>query len=185
MKTLTEFVQNPTMFLTEITERKNLSYACFGYAFGIISLYFAIKLGCQNRASVAGFIFAFAFWFITNVILNFVLAAICNSFLEITKNKSSALGIFTFLGLSQIIWTLAIPCLMIARAFPISRLFMPLVILGIIIGQIYFVLKAIKQVYEIKQSVSLLAFVGAFILPMVAGFFFFCFIIGFIVALTA
>ncbi len=185
MKTLKEFVNNPIIFLKNITEGKKLSYACFGYALGIISLYFAIKLGCQNHASVIGFMFAFVFWFITNVILNFVLAAICNTLLEMTDNKSSALGIFIFLGLSQIIWTLAIPFLLIARAFTEILPFMPLIILAIIAAQISFVLNAIKQVYKVAKSASFIAFVGSFILPVAMGIFLFCFMIGFIVALTA
>lgn len=184
MKTLQEFIQNPKIFLENTIKGKKLSYACVGYALGIFSLYFAIKLACQNRASIPGFIFAFSFWFITNVILNFVLAAICNTLLEMTENQSSSLGIFIFLGLSQIIWALIIPFLLIANAFPLITPFIPIIALAIIAGQMYFVLNSIKQIYKIPRSASMLAFVGAFILPAVAGFFFFCFIIGFIVALT-
>ncbi|MBR4508238.1 MAG: hypothetical protein IKP23_02030 [Elusimicrobiaceae bacterium] len=185
MKILTEFIQNPEICLKNLAEGKKLSYACFGYAFGIISLYFAIKLGFNTTGSIVGFAFAFIFWFITNIILNFVLAAICNTLLEMTENQSSSLGIFIFLGLSQVIWSLTIPCFLIAKAFPLMLPFVPLLVLGIIAAQIYFVLNAIKQVYGIARSTSMIAFMGSFVLPFAACFFFLCFMIGFIAALAA
>ena len=185
MKTLSALIQTPKESLKEIIREQKFSYACFGYAFGIISLYFAIKLGNQNSASFISFFFAFIFWFISNVILNFVLAALCNIFLEITGNKSSAVGIFILLGLSQIVWTSLIPCFMIARALPQIMPLTSLAVLGIIILQIYFVLQAIKHLYGISSVSSLIAFIISFILPFVASFCFFIFMVGLLISLFA
>lgn len=185
MRILKEFVQNPEICLREVMKGKKLSYACFGYALGIISLYFSIKLGRQNIASLSGFFFAFIFWFTANVILNFVLAALCNILLEMTENKASALDIFILLGFSQIIWIFLIPCFLIFRALPQIYPLMPLIVLAIIAGQIFFVLTFIKKIFGIPRTASLVAFVGSFILPFAAWFLFFCCMIGFIVALAA
>ena len=185
MTILNEFTQNPKGFLENIVRKNKLAYACFGYAFGIISLYFAIKLGGQKNASLATFFFTFIIWFIANIILNFMLAAICNLLLELTEKKSSALGIFILLGLSQIIWTLLVPCFIFAYAWPQIAPFSTLFVLAIIALQIYFVLNTIKQIYGISKVSSLVAFVFSFILPFAAGFCFIVFITGLLIALLA
>lgn len=185
MKILTEMAQNPKRCLTSIIQENKFSYACWGYGIGIISLYFAIKLGRQESASLISFFFVFIIWVITNILLNLVLAAICNMLLELTEKKISALGIFILLGLSQIIWSLLIPCFMILQAFPQTILLTPLIVLGIIALQIYFVLNSIKQVYGISRASSLLAFIFSFILPLAAVFCFGIFTIGLLTALFA
>lgn len=185
MKILTELAQNPRTTLAKIVRENKIIYACFGYALGIISLYFAIKLGSQKTATLTTFFFTFIIWFISNIILNFVLAALCNIMLELTENKSSALGIFILLGLSQIIWTLFVPCFIITRAFTQLMPFASLFVLAILALQIAFVLTAIKQIYGTSRISSLIAFLGSFILPFVAGFLLVIFVIGFLIALLA
>lgn len=180
-----EPAQSPNYFLTKAVKENKLTYACIGYAFGIISLYFAIKLGTQNTASLTSFLFAFIIWFLSNIVLNFVLAALCNLLLEMTDNKASALGIFILLGLSQLIWSLLVPCFIFARAFAPLMPWTALFVLAIFAAQIYFVLNSIKQIYGISKASSLFAFIFAFILPFAAAFCFVVFIVGVLISLLA
>lgn len=184
-KFLTELAQRPTECLTKVIEQKKLSYAFCGYALGVISLYFAIKLTTQNEAFLSGFFFTFLFWFFLNVIFNFILAAISHLLLEFSGEKSKALGMFILLGISQLFLTLMVPWCLIARAANQIAFLTPLIVLAVLCMQIYFVLTAMQKVYGLSKASALLAFIGSVILPVVCGFCLMVFLIGMIITLIA
>ena len=107
---LEQLTQNPKTYLNNLCEENRLSQAFLGYSLGIISLYFAIKLNSFTLPTLSSFITTFIFWFICNITANFILAATANLFLDFFGYKSKALGIFILLGISQLIWTLLVPC---------------------------------------------------------------------------
>ena len=170
-KFLNEFAHNPQNCLVKLVEEKKISYAFYGYALGIISLYFSIKLITGNPASIASFFFIFMFWLLLNIIFNLVLAAISNLFLEITGERSKAFGIFILLGVSQMSLTLLIPWGLIVKTTPQILFLTPIIFLAVLVLQVYFVLTAMAKVYKTPRTSSLLAFIGTFAFPF---FFAFC-----------
>ena len=171
MKTfLIEFAQNPTECLKKVVENKKTSYAYWGYALSVASIYFACKLTFQNGASLSGFFFIFLVWFIFNILFNFILAAITSLFLEITGNKSNALGLFTLLGISQLIWTLLLPWCLIIKTTNHFDYLTPLFVIILLVLQIAFVLSAMKQVYQTGKSNSLIAILFSLLMPIISIF---------------
>jgi hypothetical protein len=103
-------------------------------------------------------------------LFNFILAAITSLFLEITGNKSNALGLFTLLGISQLIWTLLLPwCLTIKTTNQFDYL-TPLFVIILLVLQIAFVLSAMKQVYQTGKSNSLIAILFSLLMPIIGIF---------------
>ena len=182
---LNKFAKEPTACLAEVLNEKKLSPAFIGYALGIISLYFALKLNNQSYGTLAGFFILFLIWWTLDIIINFVLAALSHLFLDFTESKTSAVGIFILLGLSQAILTLLIPWFLIAQTNEAVASLTPLFIFFLLLGQLAFILKTLKKVYNLRKTYSVLAFAAAFLLPFVASFYFMLFLIGFISVLAA
>lgn len=179
-----QLAQNPKECLIKVAQEQKFSYGFLGYALGVISVYFAIKLNSAEPTSIGNFIATFIFWFIVNIIANFILAALTNLCLEFIGCKSKASGIFILLGLSQIVLTLLVPCFLMKQAFAQLVLFTPLFLLAILFLQIYTVLSAMKQTFETSKAVSLFAFMFSIALPFIASFGFTIFLISFIATLV-
>lgn len=182
-KFLNELAHNPQSCLNSILEEKKISYAIYGYALGIISLYFSIKLITGNPAGIGSFFFVFLFWLIVNIVFNFILAALSHTFLEFTEGKSKALGIFILLGISQSFLTLLVPwCLIIQTATKIAFL-TPLIFFAILLLQAYFVLTVMAKVYGLPRLSSFIAFIGSLVLPFACAICLVFFLIGWIITL--
>lgn len=184
MKTfLNQFAQNPEECLINNVEKQKFSYAFIGYALGTISVYFAIKLNSLTQAALGSFLITCLFWFFFNILINFILAALANLFLEFAGYQSKASGIFILLGLSQFILTLLVPCYLIKQAFSSATGLMPLFCFGIIFLQIYFILSAMKKTFDLSKTVSFLAFILSFLFPFLAGFGLIVFLISLFIVL--
>lgn len=186
MKTfLNQLAQDPKNCLINNIRERNFAPAYLGYTFGVISLYFAIKLSSFEQASLGAFFATFILWFIFDIIFNFILAAIANIFLEFVGYKNtSASGLFILLGISQLILTLLIPWFLIRQAFPQVASLTPLLIIAIILAQISFVLSSMKKVFELPKGVSFLVFMLSFAMPFLAGITSIIFLISFISTLV-
>lgn len=174
-----QLAQNPKETLIKISQEQKFSYGFLGYALGVISVYFAMKLNTMAPTYVTNFLATFIFWFIVNITANFILAALTNLCLEFVGYKSKASGIFILLGLSQLVLTLLVPCFIMKQAFPQLTLFMPLFLLAIIFLQVHTILSAMKQTFETAKAVSLFAFMFSVALPFIASFGFIIFLISF------
>ena len=184
MKTfLNQFAQNPDECLVNNIRKQKFPSAFIGYALGVISVYFAIKLNSLTQATLGSFLATCLFWFFFNILINFILAALANLFLEFAGYQSKASGIFIILGLSQFILTLLVPCYLIKQAFSPATGLMPLFWIGIIFLQIYFILAAMKKTFELSKTVSVLAFILSFLFPFLAGFGLVAFLISLFIVL--
>jgi hypothetical protein len=148
---LYDYLEDHVRAAAVIRERKPLAMGVLCFVFGGVSLFVAQALSA--RLHVFGFsLSAAALAALWKVITGFVLTAVLHMIVEMSGKTGSAASLFVLFGLADLSWALAVPLVLIARAFGASPWVGTIIFLGIGILQLSLKARGLQDNYQLAPG---------------------------------
>jgi len=166
LETLFDFFEDFPQAAKSIRRNPPFLLGTFGYVIAGLSLFLAQSLGRSIPVS-SSLSISVGFYCMWQLGMGFVLTSLIHLVLEIGGVRGSALGLYVLLGLSSLVWTLAVPATLLSTLLlPSSRWIGP--VLFLVLWLLTLVLKtfSVAKNYEIGLGPAWLVLVLPYLLAI-------------------
>lgn len=158
--------RNPIVAVRNLAENRHFGAALWGYAIAAMCWVSFFWIG--DGLSLPGLLWRLAFFFLLEVTLGYVWAALSGLFLNFFSNGNGPSALFIVIGVSGLMQGLALAFALIAAAGPWLRPLLPLLLLLTLLMRFLFVLRNIARAASVTLPKALLALVFALV-PLLAS----------------
>lgn len=159
--------RNPAFAVRGLAENRHFGAALWGYAIAAMCWVSFFWMG--DSLSLLGLVWRLAFFFLLEVTLGYVWAALSGLFLNFFSNGNGPSALFIVIGVSGLMQGLALSFSLMAAAGPWLRPLLPLLLLLTLLMRFLFVLRNIARAARVTLPKALLALVFALV-PLLAAF---------------